>query len=124
MHIVMLLILMIFAHIVDDYYLQGVLAKLKQKGTWKNLGGKYKWDYIPALICHAFSWSVLIMLPIFWLSQFNPEWWLYLVFVVNVAIHAVVDDQKANRQSINLIVDQAIHLGQILVTWLLFVCIP
>ena len=30
-----ILIIMIFLHIVDDFYLQGVLAKFKQKDWWK-----------------------------------------------------------------------------------------
>lgn len=29
-----LLLLMIFLHIVDDYYLQGILASMKQKEWW------------------------------------------------------------------------------------------
>ena len=43
-----LLLLMIFAHIVDDYYLQGILASMKQKSWWtKQEGYKslYKNDY-------------------------------------------------------------------------------
>ena len=34
--IISILILMLFAHIVDDYYLQGWLASAKQKKWWEN----------------------------------------------------------------------------------------
>ena len=57
---------MIFAHIVDDYYLQGWLASAKQKKYWKENAPDelYKYDYIMALIMHSMSWSFMIMLPI------------------------------------------------------------
>ena len=57
---------MIFLHVVDDYYLQGILAQLKQKSWWeKNAPDPlYKNDYKVALVTHAFSWTFMIMLPI------------------------------------------------------------
>jgi hypothetical protein len=59
-----LLLIMIFLHIVDDYYLQGFLASLKQKRWWeKNAPDKlYRKDYIMALLEHAFSWTFMIMI--------------------------------------------------------------
>jgi hypothetical protein len=58
---------MLFCHIVDDYYLQGILALMKQKTWWKKqtLNSLYKYDYIMALCEHAFSWTFMIFLPIF-----------------------------------------------------------
>lgn len=38
-------------------------------------------------------------------------------FVINMIIHAVVDDLKANRFVINLTIDQTIHLFQIIITF-------
>ena len=113
------LILMLFAHIVDDYYLQGVLAKMKQKSWWENNAPDklYKYDYIVALICHALSWAVMITLPILFATAWNPHWAVYLMFGVNLAIHAFVDDLKANKKKINLIADQSIHFVQIIATW-------
>ena len=32
---IFMLLLMIFLHIVDDYYLQGILASMKQRGWWE-----------------------------------------------------------------------------------------
>lgn len=119
MSIAVVLILMFFTHIVDDYYLQGILAKMKQKGWWKENASdeKYKFDYIPALICHALSWTIMITLPILYASSWNPHWALYIIMGANLAIHAVIDDLKANKHKINLCIDQSVHFAQIIATW-------
>lgn len=119
MSIFVVLILMLFAHIVDDYYLQGVLAKMKQKSWWENNAPDklFKYDYIVALICHSLSWAIMIALPILFASAWNPHWAVYLMLGINLAIHAIVDDLKANKKKINLIADQSIHFVQIIVTW-------
>ena len=118
-----ILFTMIFAHIVDDYYLQGILASLKQKSWWKNQKSykpMYKYDYIVALIMHAFSWSFMISLPILY---FGFTKWIVVAIVLNTIIHGIVDDLKANKGKINLIVDQSIHIIQIVITWILLVLI-
>ena len=58
-------IMMIFCHIIDDFYLQGILAKLKQKNWWKENApdSLYKNDYMAALIIHSLSWSIMITIP-------------------------------------------------------------
>ena len=122
-----LLIFMIFAHITDDYYLQGWLASAKTKNWWKkNAPDKlYSKDYIMALFCHSLSWSIMIFLPILIYSLYNQIDlnWFYLVLPINLIIHAVIDDLKANKFKINLIIDQSIHFIQIFITWLIFVLI-
>ena len=118
-----ILFVMFFAHIVDDYYLQGILASLKQKTWWenqKNYKPMYKYDYIVALIMHAFSWSFMISLPILYLGFTK---WIAVAIILNTIIHGIVDDFKANKHKINLIVDQSIHIVQIIITWILFVVI-
>ena len=118
-----ILFVMFFAHIVDDYYLQGILASLKQKSWWENQKSykpMYKYDYIVALIMHAFSWSFMISLPILY-SGFTK--WIAVAIILNTIIHGIVDDLKANKGKINLIVDQSIHITQIIITWILFVVI-
>ena len=119
---------MLFLHIVDDYYLQGILASMKQKSWWeKNAPDDlYKHDYIVALLEHAFSWTFMIMLPIL------IAWWVEIIqvtfvefaimFVTNLVLHAFIDNEKANRKTINLIVDQSAHIFQIIctVTYFLF----
>lgn len=118
-----ILFVMIFAHIVDDYYLQGILASLKQKSWWenqKNYKPMYKYDYIVALIMHAFSWSFMVSLPILYLGLTK---WITVAIILSTIIHGIVDDLKANKHKINLIVDQSIHIIQIIITWILFVVI-
>jgi hypothetical protein len=109
---------MIFCHIVDDYYLQGILASLKQKKFWKEKAPEkmYKYDYIWALIMHAFSWTFMIMLPIAYVMGFQIDFLFGIMFGANLVIHAIIDNDKANKFKINLWVDQIIHLVQILGT--------
>ena len=118
-----LLLVMIFLHIVDDYYLQGWLANAKQKSWWKKNAPEelYKYDYICALIMHSFSWTFMIMLPIMYTHKFELGLSFYIVFVLNVIGHARTDDLKANKKQINLIADQIIHIIQIVATWMIFV---
>lgn len=119
---------MLFLHIVDDYYLQGILASMKQKSWWeKNAPDDlYKHDYIVALIEHAFSWTFMIMLPILiaWLIGIIQVTVVEfaIMFVTNLVLHAFIDNEKANRKTINLIVDQSTHIFQIIctVTYFLF----
>ena len=118
-----ILFVMIFAHIVDDYYLQGILASLKQKSWWENQKSykpMYKYDYIVALIMHSFSWSFMISLPILY---FGFTKWIVVAIILNTIIHGTVDDLKANKHKINLIMDQSIHIVQIVITWVLLVVI-
>lgn len=126
MNNIFILLAMIFLHIIDDYKLQqGVLANLKQKKWWeeqKEYKDLYKYDYLPALILHGFSWSFMIMLPIAFVLNFNIGWWV-IAYIINTAIHVFIDDLKANKFKINLIVDQSIHVIQIIITWLVFICI-
>lgn len=110
-----ILLSMFFLHIVDDYYLQGVLANLKQKDWWrKNVPDKmFRYDYLIALIEHAFSWSFMIHIPIMvYLTTLNPY-----TLIINMIIHAFIDDLKANKYMINLTTDQIFHFIQIMVTY-------
>lgn len=110
--------LMVFCHIADDYYLQGVLASMKRRSWWEaNCPQKlYKYDYIMALAMHAMSWSFMIMLPVAAYMNFKPTNIFFVMLAVNSVIHAFVDDLKANKRKINLISDQSIHIIQIIVT--------
>jgi hypothetical protein len=118
-----LLLSMFFFHIVDDYYLQGFLASAKQKSWWeKNAPDNlYKFDWFMALIEHAFSWTFSIHIPVFvcifvFENTVDPIS-LGFRFFMNMIVHAIVDDQKANRKRICLIEDQCIHFVQIILTW-------
>jgi hypothetical protein len=118
---IMILLTMFFCHIVDDYYLQGWLASAKQKIWWgKNAPNElYKFDYIMALIVHSFSWTFMIMLPIVLVSDWSIGW-LVFAYPINMVVHAVVDDLKANKGKINLIIDQSIHFIQIVLTFIIY----
>ena len=115
------ILLMIFCHIVDDYYLQGWLASAKQKKWWEeNAPSKlYKYDYIWALIMHSFSWAFMIMLPIAYVYNFKIDASFIVCFIANMIAHARTDHEKANKFTINLWVDQVVHMSQILLTALI-----
>lgn len=119
----MLILTMIFMHIVDDYCLQGILANMKQKSWWteqKEYSDLYRYDYIAALLAHSFSWAFMIMLPIMIKLGFDSPFWCVIAVFANMIVHAIVDDLKANKKKINLVTDQMVHLGQILITGLVF----
>ena len=127
---IIMLMSMMFLHIVDDFYLQGILAKMKQKSWWKeNTSDElYKNDYIIALVEHAFSWTFMMMFPITLCMIFRnellctPSWRLWFVlFVFNVVFHSLIDELKANLFVINLLQDQLFHIVQIFLTWLILV---
>ena len=123
---IIILMAMIFCHIVDDYYLQGCLAKFKQKQWWKDNVKNYemyKYDYIIALIMHGFSWSFMIHLPILlyvWsINGINNNFSCVYVLLVlyHTLFHALIDNEKANKLTINLVKDQLLHIFQILISW-------
>lgn len=118
-----LIISMVFCHIVDDYYLQGILANLKQKSWWKkqeNYNDYYKFDYIVGLLMHSLSWAFMIMFPIALYFHFQIDWVFGLTFAINAIIHCVIDDLKANKKTINLVLDQTAHIVQICATYAVF----
>ena len=118
MKIFLILFEMIFMHIVDDYYLQGILAKMKQKSWWEENAPQeeYKHDYNVALIMHAFSWAFMIIIPYILIGV--NEYVACIAVLINAGIHAVIDDLKANKKTINLVVDQTVHILQVFITWL------
>ena len=130
---VLLLLLMIFLHIVDDYYLQGWLASAKQKSWWKQNAPDelYRYDYIMALFMHSFSWSFMVMIvpSLYALSRVSGAdintiaLQIVLVFIFNLSMHMSTDHLKANLKKINLIQDQSVHLFQIFWTWIYLVSI-
>lgn len=109
--------LMLLAHLVADYTLQGWLADGKQKKWWqKCFGGevppKYSYDYVTALVCHALYWSLMVCAPLWWSPLLIPA------IALNTVFHAWVDDLKANKLEINLTQDQLLHVLQIVVTFI------
>ncbi len=118
------LILMIFLHVIEDFHLQGILASMKQIKWWEQqldseYLSRYAYDWVLALIVHSFEWAFIIMVPIFLVHGFNLL--MLMVIILNIGVHFVVDHFKCNRLRINLIVDQSIHIVQILLTWVIFI---
>lgn len=118
------LIAMIFFHVVDDYFLQGILASMKQKDWWANNAPQkiYRYDYIVALVMHSLSWSFMIMLPVAIKYHFMIGSDFVLCFILNSIAHAFIDNAKANWKTINLIADQGFHMMQIVATFIGFGC--
>lgn len=121
-----ILLCMIFLHILDDFVLQSfTLSKLKQKNIWekyvegkdKRLKELYKNDYWCALIIHSVSWSIAIVLPWIFMYPSKLGGCIAIFVVLNTIVHADIDNTKANKEKINLITDQCIHLIQIILTW-------
>lgn len=116
---------MIFCHLIDDYFFQGIFASLKQKAWWKKACAddglnfeKYKNDYKMALFEHSLEWSIAIIIPIMFLCNI-PGWILLLSVVINTIIHYITDNAKANQLRLNLIQDQLIHFLQIIITFII-----
>lgn len=121
-----LLTSMFFCHIIADFCLQGILAQFKQRKFWEENAPQklYQYNYIIALLIHSFSWCFMIFIPLFiWSYYYNIDYSLLILtlsFIANVFIHVIVDDLKANKLKINLIIDQIIHFIQIIITFLIF----
>lgn len=113
---------MFFCHVFDDYFLQSsFLANGKQRKWWEENAPdeKYSLDYIMCLIMHSMSWSFSILFPTAVYFNFNVGTNYLLAFFINMAIHYIVDDLKANYGKLNLIQDQFIHIIQIAITFVI-----
>lgn len=124
---VILLIAMLYAHIMDDYRHQGILAQMKQKSWWEENAPDdlYRNDYIVALIEHAFSWTVAIHVPAIiymYLTGGSVHYVEFLIlFITMWAFHALTDHSKANQHSLNLVADQLIHVVQVVGVWFIYI---
>lgn len=113
------LILMLLAHFFVDFHLQGILADMKQEQWWKEqerYNSKYKYDYLAALAIHSAEWTLWVMIPLFLLPHIDLGIFLLLA-ALNMVVHSLTDNSKANYKDINLIQDQIIHLVQIAFTY-------
>lgn len=117
---VIVLILMLLAHFFADFHLQGILADMKQEQWWRKQEGhnsKYKYDYVAALAIHSAEWTLWVMMPpLVFLSHIDLGIFLLLA-ALNMVVHSLTDNSKANYKDINLIQDQIIHLVQIAFTY-------
>jgi hypothetical protein len=69
----------------------------------------------------------MITLPFLVISFIQNNSFLMILLVisyfVNTAIHAFVDNLKANKYVINLVEDQFAHLVQIICTWIILMAV-
>lgn len=126
------LILMILIHVIADFHLQGIMAQMKQKSWWteqierapekdrKEMREMYGHDHVPVLLLHGFEWTILVSLPILYLSDWTlpPIMWFFLFCMV--AYHALFDHMKCNLDCINLVQDQFLHMLQIVGIWVIW----
>ena len=70
---------------------------------------------------HAFSWSIMIMLPVMFLVPTVSCIALIGCIIINGLVHAYVDDLKANKFELNLVEDQLIHFIQIFITFIIII---
>lgn len=121
-----LFIIMLFLHVIADYNLQGILASMKQKSWWKKQSDQdiddtiYKNDYKMALFMHAFSWSFIINLPFLY---YKANLFFIISVAINTVIHFFIDDLKANKLKINLVEDQELHMLQMMITIIVYLCL-
>lgn len=120
----MVLLVMFFLHIIDDFFIQGMcLSQLKQRVWWtkqpeyKEL---YKYDYIMALFIHSFSWTFMVMLPIAYCLDWKISFYFILIFMTTMIEHCVIDHLKANKGLINLVTDQMLHIVQIVLIFVIY----
>lgn len=128
-----ILVEMVFLHFFADYFLQGILAGMKQKIWWvKRSPNKAEFDrsilkndYKAALFAHSFEWTFIVMLPMLYFVYYNSYIFAYsamylFLFSGNLAAHYYIDDLKANKHKINLVQDQRLHFVQILTSWIMW----
>lgn len=122
---ILLLFMMLFCHIVDDFYLQGVLAQFKQRSWWRqNCNDRlYRNDYKMALFIHGFSWTFMVLLPILiymiaggLVDDLRVRNYI-ICFVAACFCHIIIDNAKANDKIIGLVTDQLLHITQVIVLW-------
>ena len=133
---ILMLISMLFLHVFADFHLQGILANMKQRKWWekriKNFeNSSYINDYRISLGAHAFEWAFMMMLPCgiaswcciqadySWKPVFMTLFYALLV-LLNMIAHYCIDNAKANKNEINLVGDQILHIMQVLITWTLW----
>jgi len=123
-----LIILVLVLHFISDFNLQigAKLHEMKQKAWWRRMfkeygiidHKKYDDDWSAAMWIHSFVWASVTFSPLAWIYGDRAS--IYVLIILNMVIHAFIDNANANLMSINLWQDQLMHLGQIGCTLLYF----
>lgn len=110
----LIILLMVVGHCIGDYVLQtDFLAKAKSQKFWEDTKDKDGW--IPVLLAHSAIWTACIMSPLLIHVWPTIGWPFLICFVVNIHIHFFVDWLKCVGKT-NMLIDQGIHLVQIIIT--------
>jgi len=110
-------LLMVLGHCIGDYVLQtNFLAKGKSPKFWAETKDKTGW--IPVLFAHSMIWTACIMLPLLLLVWPTIGLPFIICFVANIAIHFFVDWLKCVGKT-NMLIDQGLHLAQMVATFAL-----
>ena len=112
---------MLLLHVLAEFVLQPVaLLRLKQKTYWEQPehpnGGKDA--SAMAIAIYAILWSVMIMLPLMYYST-EGDLILLLVFLVNMLVHAYIDEYATNRRKLTFVTAQSLYLLQLTITFLI-----
>ena len=117
-----LFVVMLVLHLLADFTLQGWFANGKHRVWWEQQCAKqgvdfskYRYDYICALVSHSFFWAAVTFLPMIVMTNWPYDWLAVVFLTVQVIVHAVVDDLKANKFKLNLVQDQLVHVLQVAV---------
>lgn len=124
--------MMFFLHIIEDFYIQGILAQMKQRSWWKEQLGEicaksyltreeidrlFGKDYYVPLILHGFMWSFIVSIPLMWFYGITITG--FVTMCVMALIHSYIDNLKCNAMRINLIHDQILHTIQlVMMLWI------
>ena len=135
---IVLFLLMLLAHIIEDFHLQGRMADMKQRRWWEDAIwssvqhltfmedrnaefrrqiGQYRYDYLSVLILHGFEWAICVSIPVFFYTGFEPSAAYMIAMIIMAFAHSLVDHLKCNMFEINLVYDQAIHIAQVVALW-------
>ena len=114
---IIVLLLMLLMHVIEDFHLQGIMAKMKCRQWWSDeifddinkhypylspevrngmhyqTMRKYRNDYVIVLVLHAFEWAMFIHLPIIVLCfasglSFTEDFWM--IITISVLLNMVV----------------------------------
>lgn len=123
-----ILVSMLAMHVIGDWVLQTpLMCDLKQKAWWQQNYGfqKNARDYKMVILMHSMLWSACVMMPVLvyqlWIGCSDLKAIvLLLVFVINMLVHAWIDDLKANKDKLSLVDDHAVHLLQVAIIFFFF----
>ena len=112
MYYSMILIMMMFCHVVEDFYLEGCLA-------WMNteLRALQQKDYKIVLMMQSLSWTCCIFIPIIY--HIGHCGWMYeevpflVTFVLDWIIQAIVTSLKYHKGVISLAQKQIVNILQV-----------